>query len=83
MYYISSIELTTYEALEEQWGRFYKSGSYFALFEIFDEVSANSKKWYRFRIQRYNGSFKNEAWEYFGSVGMVPRYLLYLHQIRG
>ena len=41
------IECATYEALGGQWGWFYKSGSYFALFEdslIFMGFSANSKK---------------------------------------
>ncbi len=54
IYYISSIEYTTYEALKEQWDWFCKSDSYFALFENFDEtLNKFKKKRYRFCIQRY------------------------------
>jgi len=44
IYYISSIEYTTYKALKKQWDWFCKSDSYFALFENFDETLNKFKK---------------------------------------
>ncbi len=55
IYYISSIEYTTYEALGGQWGWFCKSGSYFALFENFDGALGKFKK--NDTGFAYNGNF--------------------------
>ena len=72
--HIWSTRYTTYEALGAQWGWFYKSGSYFALFEdslILMGLSAKNKKPHRFRIGttippwtvlRYPSLWKRGGW---------------------